>query len=106
MLISLLPSTIRLMDRSNGELLNTFRQPSFVNESYRIHSTMSHDEDTVIAGDEKGRLWCFSIIDASVVAKEDDAHRKTLLWVEARPGDNRGCASAGADGVVKIWAKG
>jgi mitogen-activated protein kinase organizer 1 len=105
-LVSLLPSTLRLMDRSNGELLNTFKDPSFINESYRIHSSMSYDEENVMAGDEKGRLWCWAVLDGSVVAKEEDAHRKSVLWVETRPGDKRGCASAGADGIVKIWARG
>jgi mitogen-activated protein kinase organizer 1 len=55
MLVSTLDSRIRLLDATNGTLLNEYK--GHLNKSYRIKSCMSLGEATVLAGDENGRIW-------------------------------------------------
>ena len=61
MLVTSLDSTLRLMDRSNGQLLASFK--GHKNESYRCRAIFSHDESSVIFGDEDGKLWTWNVID-------------------------------------------
>jgi mitogen-activated protein kinase organizer 1 len=49
------------MDRSNGQLLNTFE--GHLNHSYRSRACFGHGEATVICGDEDGKIWAWDLID-------------------------------------------
>lgn len=61
MLVTTLDSHIRLMDMTNGKLLNEFSGHS--NESYRCRGTFAHAEASVICGDEKGMIWAWDLLD-------------------------------------------
>jgi WD40 repeat protein len=52
---------VRLVDLSNGIPLGTFE--GHVNESYRIRGCLTHDEASVVAGDEEGRIYVWSVTD-------------------------------------------
>lgn len=103
-LVSTLPSTLRLIDLSTGELLQTFRDASFTNENYRIHSTFTHNEDCVVAGDEKGQLLVWEVVDGKVVRRiTSTTSTKSILWVERRPGKGGGIIAASADGTMELY---
>jgi mitogen-activated protein kinase organizer 1 len=59
MAVSTLNSTIRLMDRERGEMLQKFTGHRA--SSYRSHISMSYDEAHVFAGDEDGLLWAWDL---------------------------------------------
>lgn len=64
-LIGTLDSSIRLLDSTNGTVLNTFK--GHVNDSYRTRACFGHGEATVIAGDENGQVWCWDLVTVSTV---------------------------------------
>lgn len=55
MLVTTLDSTVRLMDKDDGSLLNTYK--GHLNKDYRIKSCFTFGEASVLAGDETGRLF-------------------------------------------------
>lgn len=65
LLIASLDSTIRLLDRSNGQMLAEFRDDEFKNDSYRSQVAFGHGEGTVLAGDDKGRIWVWDLATVS-----------------------------------------
>lgn len=65
LLISTLDSTVRLMDRANGTMLNTFS--GHVNKDYSSRACFGYGESTVICGDEEGRLWAWDLVNVSLL---------------------------------------
>jgi len=61
LLVASLDSRIRLLDRADGRVLNTFE--GHANGSYRSRACFGHGEATVIAGDEEGRVWAWDLVD-------------------------------------------
>ncbi|KAH7108186.1 nuclear mRNA splicing protein [Auriculariales sp. MPI-PUGE-AT-0066] len=91
LLVATLDSRIRLIDRADGRVLNTFQGMRMA--------------PSVIAGDEQGRIWTWDLVDASVMEPNPPpaAHKKVTTWVEQRPNDPNQMVSASADGSVKVW---
>lgn len=102
MLVTTLDSTIRLMDKDDGSLLNTYK--GHLNKDYRIKSCFTFGEASVLAGDETGRLFEWKLDgDDTVWTNEHVSPGKTLLWTACHP-KRAGCiATAGADGAVRVW---
>jgi mitogen-activated protein kinase organizer 1 len=65
MAVSTLNSTIRLMDRERGEMLQKFTGHRSLN--YRSRISMSYDEAQVLAGDEDGLLWAWDLESVSTI---------------------------------------
>jgi mitogen-activated protein kinase organizer 1 len=65
LLISTLDSTARLMDRSNGTMLNTFT--GHLNKDYSSHISFGHAEASVLCGDEDGCIWAFDLLNVSLL---------------------------------------
>jgi len=63
LLVTTLDNHIRLMDMTNGKMLNEFT--GHVNEAYRCRACFGHAEATVICGDEKGVVWAWDLVDVS-----------------------------------------
>lgn len=63
LLVTTLDNHIRLMDMTNGKMLNEFI--GHVNEAYRCRACFGHAEATVICGDEKGVVWAWDLVDVS-----------------------------------------
>ncbi|KAH9445120.1 hypothetical protein MJO28_012792 [Puccinia striiformis f. sp. tritici] len=101
MVVSTLNSTIRLMDRERGEMLQKFTGHRAQN--YRSRISMSYDEAQVLAGDEDGLLWAWDLESGKRNAGMSfDAHQKHVTWVECHPKAN--CfITAAADGLTKLW---
>lgn len=68
LLVTTLDSSIRLLDRANGTVLNTFR--GHENESYRTRAAFSHAEASVLCGDEQGRVWSWDLVNVRIVKLE------------------------------------
>ncbi len=61
LLVTSLDSHARLMDMSNGKMLNDFTGHD--NDSYRCRACFGHAETTIICGDEKGKVWAWDLLD-------------------------------------------
>ncbi len=68
-LAALAASRLRLLDRASGALLAEYASASgHVNEGARCGAALSGDDAHVLAGDEKGRVTAWELVDATVVA--------------------------------------
>ncbi len=69
-LAALAASRLRLLDRASGALLAEYGSPGggHVNEGARCGAALSGDDAHVLAGDEKGRVTAWELVDATVVA--------------------------------------
>ncbi|KAJ9095014.1 hypothetical protein QFC21_005807 [Naganishia friedmannii] len=106
LLVGSLDSTVRLMDRTNGQMLATFKDPRFVNTSYRSQVAFGYGEDLVLAGDEEGRLWSWRVIDSTPLTSDPPKiHGKVITWVEHHPLHGDEMLTASADGTVKVWGR-
>ncbi|KAK0569177.1 hypothetical protein OC861_001213 [Tilletia horrida] len=132
LLVSTLDSTHRVLDLSDGTVLQTLR--GHRNTTYRCHSTFTADEGGVLSGDETGLLWKWDILSGEGAPVKPDkilstrtsygdrknaaalrdqnalkiagdvAHSRAVLWTELNPAQtSHTCLTAGADGVLKIW---
>ncbi|KAH9819190.1 WD40-repeat-containing domain protein [Melampsora americana] len=102
MTVSTLNSTIRLIDRERGEMLQKFT--GHRSQSYRSHTSLSFDEAQVLAGDEDGLLWAWDLESGKRnAAMSFEAHKKVITWVESDPKHPGQLITASADGLVKIW---
>ncbi|KAG8997176.1 hypothetical protein FRB94_011124 [Tulasnella sp. JGI-2019a] len=103
LLITTLDSIVRLMDRNNGTMLNTF--VGHRNNDYRTRACFGHGESTVISGDEDGRIWAWDLLKGTPIGEQppEKVHQKIVTWVEHHPTEAGEMISASADGTVKIW---
>ncbi|KAI5450846.1 hypothetical protein NCC49_002587 [Naganishia albida] len=105
-LVASLDSTIRLMDRTNGQMLATFRDDKFRNTAYRSQVAFGYGEEVVLAGDEQGCLWAWNIIDSKPLTEEPRrVHDKVITWVQVHPLHGEELLTASADGTIKVWGK-
>ena len=118
-LVSTLDSKMRLMDRPSGKCLQTFMDPEFQNETYRLRSTLGMGDSVAFSGGEDGRVFVWDVLTGEVVErvwhKRDGGDEKggggvgskgdavsAVAWNQVR----RIWASAGGDGEVVVWGKG
>lgn len=113
-LVSTSDSTLRLMDRANGKMLQSYKDAGFVNTTYRIRSTSTANDGIVLSGAEDGRIYAWDVLSGQVVqrlshyAADDLAgmrnSRKVVSAVAARrKGDQ--WASASGDGSIAVWGE-
>ncbi|GHJ83712.1 hypothetical protein NliqN6_0114 [Naganishia liquefaciens] len=106
LLVASLDSTVRLLDRTNGQMLATFKDAEFVNNAYRSQIAFGYGEDIVLAGDEQGGLWAWNVIDSKPLEAEPaKIHSKVITWVETHPLHGNEMLTASADGTVKVWGR-
>lgn len=120
-LVSSLDSTLRLMDKRDGKLLQAFRDPDgFINTTYRIRSTLAAADSLVISGSEDGSIYVWDLLEGHIVhklrhtqrtltdgrsvqeAKKSSARKdvvSAVAWNQLR----KEWASAGGDGDVVVW---
>lgn len=64
-LVTTLDSHIRLMDATNGKMLNDFTGHN--NSAYRCRACFDHAEATVACGDENGMVWAWDLLDVRLL---------------------------------------
>ena len=95
MLVSTLDSTIRLVDKRNGQLLQSYT--GHKNTDYRIRSCLGLGDSVVISGSEDGFLYAWDLLEGKVIGKLQ-AHDGKVASAVAWNGNRKEWASAGADG--------
>ncbi|KAK6004610.1 hypothetical protein QM012_008472 [Aureobasidium pullulans] len=117
-LASTLDSTLRLMDKRDGKLLQAFRHPEFKNEKYRLRSTLAVGDSLAISGSEDGHIYVWDLLTGNLTHKLKhaapaltDGSRafvsmsskrdvvNSVAWNQLR----KEWASAGGDGSVVVW---
>ncbi|KAL1632603.1 hypothetical protein SLS56_003502 [Neofusicoccum ribis] len=107
-LTSTLDSTIRLMDKSNGKLLQSYKAPEYVNTTYRIRSTLGLKDAVAIAGSEDGSILAWDVVQGTVLhhlrhGEPKGASKKDVVSAVAFCPKRNEFASAGGDGNVVVW---
>ncbi|KAK8985122.1 hypothetical protein V6N11_076812 [Hibiscus sabdariffa] len=98
-LASCLDSSIRLLDRSTGELLQEYKGHAC--KSYKMDCCLTNSDAHVIGGSEDGSIFFWDLVDASVVSKFR-AHSSVVTSVSYHPKDNCMITSS-VDGSVRVW---
>ena len=117
-LVSSLDSTVRLMDRSNGQLLKAYRDHGFVNSDLRVRSTLGLNDSVVLSGSDNGMVFAWDLLEGGCLHKfrhsemrevkgkgldEEKRGKKDVVSAVAFCGARREWASAGGDGNVVVW---
>ncbi|KMZ64364.1 WD-repeat protein [Zostera marina] len=98
-LASCLDSTIRLMDRSSGELLQEYQ--SHTCKSFKMDCCLTNNDAHVASGSEDGNIYFWDLVDASVVSKFR-AHASVVTSVTYHPKDPCMITSS-VDGTIRVW---
>ncbi|XP_057971824.1 uncharacterized protein LOC131160307 [Malania oleifera] len=98
-LASCLDSTLRLLDRSTGELLQEYKGHSCKN--YKMDCCLTNNDAYIIGGSEDGLIYFWDLVDASVLSSFQ-AHAAVVTSVSYHPKDN--CMiTASVDGSIRVW---
>lgn len=102
-LVSTLDSTIRLMDKGNGQLLQSYK--GHTNTEYRIRSMLGMADSMVISGSENGKLYAWDLLEGKVI-ETIEAHEGKVASAVACNGVKKEWVSAGVDGklLYRCWA--
>ncbi|MCJ1432663.1 hypothetical protein MMC27_002020 [Xylographa pallens] len=94
-LVSTLDSTVRLLDRADGQLLQAYK--GHANAEYRVRSCLGLHDAVVVSGSEDGYLYAWNLLEGKVVERMR-AHEGKVASAVAWNGKGREWASAGGDG--------
>jgi len=116
LLATCLDSTLRLMDRADGRLLQAFRAPGiFVNETYRVRCALGMGDSVVICGSETGEVIVWDLLDGKVKHRlwhseefagrsgDEKMKKKTVISAVAFCGSRKEWCSAGGNGEVAVF---
>jgi mitogen-activated protein kinase organizer 1 len=121
-LVGALDSTVRLMDRTNGELLKAYNDDAFVNKEFRVRSTLGLNDSVVVSGSDDGVVFVWDIMGGDCLHKFKHSEMREIMGKAGSAGQAKGkkdvvsavafCktrrewASAGGDGNVVVWGMG
>jgi mitogen-activated protein kinase organizer 1 len=111
LLISTLDSTLRLFDRQNGKLLQSYTSPQYKNTEYRIRSALGMSDSVVLSGSEEGTIIAWDLVDGKVIGEFRHTAsigngKKDVISAVAVCKRRREWCSAGGDGNVIVWGDG
>jgi mitogen-activated protein kinase organizer 1 len=98
-LISLLDSSLHLVDLESGGSLISFK--GHVNTRYRLCSTFSRSEASVISGSEDGVIYIWDVLSGNVTARLAE-HKQAVNCVEWHPNKDA-FLSASMDCTLRLW---
>lgn len=102
-LVSTLDSTIRLMDKGNGNLLQSYK--GHTNKDYRIRSCLGLADSVVVSGSEDGHIYAWDLLEGKIIQKLE-AHGGKVASAVAFNVVRKEWASAGVDcGLFCIVAR-
>lgn len=96
-LVSTLDSTVRLIDKENGHVLQSYK--GHVNKDFRIRSCLGMADSVVISGSEDGHLFAWDLLEGTMIAKLD-AHDGKVASAVAFNKARMEWASAGVNGQI------
>lgn len=98
-LANCLDSTLRLLDRTTGELLQEYK--GHICKSYKMDCCLTNSDAHVVGGSEDGFIYFWDLVDASVVSSFR-AHASVVTSVNYHPKD---CCmiTSSIDGTIRIW---
>ncbi|KAL8726027.1 MAG: hypothetical protein Q9166_006972 [cf. Caloplaca sp. 2 TL-2023] len=99
-LVSTLDSVIRLMDKSNGQMLQSYK--GHTNMDYRIRSCLGFGDSVVMSGSEDGKLYVWDFLDGTVL-ETLTAHEGKVASAVSCCSPRKEWVSAGTDGTVVVW---
>ena len=67
LLVSSLDSTLRLFDKTDGKLLQSYQASEYINENYRIRSTLALKDHYVLSGSENGCIIVWDHLSGDVM---------------------------------------
>lgn len=94
-LVSTLDSTIRLMDKGNGKMLQSYK--GHTNGDYRIRSCLGLADTVVVSGSEDGQIYAWDLLEGRVI-ETLGAHDGKVASAVAFNAARKEWASAGVDG--------
>ncbi|KAI9863580.1 MAG: hypothetical protein M1813_003603 [Trichoglossum hirsutum] len=101
-LLSTLDSTIRLLDKGTGSLLQSYK--GHRNTDYRVRSCLGIGEAYVVSGSEDGLIYAWDLLDGKVVATlEGGVGAGKVVSAVAFHKTQKSFLSAGVDGTVAVW---
>jgi mitogen-activated protein kinase organizer 1 len=117
MLVSSLDSTVRLMDRTNGQLLKAYRDEAFVNTDMRVRSTLGLNDSVVVSGSDDGMVYVWDLLEGECLHKfkhsemrevkgktsSGEKTKKDVVPAVAFCKSRKEWASTGGDGNVVVW---
>lgn len=94
-LVSMLDSTIRLMDKSNGKMLQHYK--GHTNSDFRIRSCLGFGDAAIFSGSEDGKVYIWDVLEGKVLERLA-AHEGKVASAVACNSVRKEFASAGIDG--------
>lgn len=74
LLISSADGKVRILDRTNGSMLQTFEGHAAGDKSGR--AVWAYGEGGAVCGDEEGRLWCWDVLSVSLTSPKSEVQLK------------------------------
>ena len=120
-LVGSLDSTVRLMDRTNGEVLKTYKDDAFVNKHLRVRSTLGLNDSVVLSGSDDGMVFAWDMLEGTCLYKFKHSEmrevrgaapviptkaNKDVVSAVAFCKTRREWCSGGGDGNVIVWGMG
>ncbi|KNG47737.1 mitogen-activated protein kinase organizer 1 [Stemphylium lycopersici] len=120
-LLSSLDSSVRLMDRVNGELLKSYKDDAFVNTELRVRSTLGLNDSVVVSGSDHGMVFAWDMLEGTclhrfkhsdmrevrgAVSSTQARGKKDVVSAVAFCQTRREWCSGGGDGNVVVWGMG
>ncbi|KAF2094393.1 WD40 repeat-like protein [Rhizodiscina lignyota] len=101
-------STIRMMSKKSGEMIQSFTAPGYINNSFRIRSTFGMEDMIVLGGSEAGEVFVWDVATGEERHRlspfKDDVYKakkvvSAVAFCPVRPE----WVSGGSDGTVTVW---
>lgn len=97
---SCLDSSVRLVDKSDGTILNTFA--GHKNTQYRIRGTFNNSDSSILSGSEDGSIYIWDFLTTKVVSVLK-GHTDTVSSISYHPKLDI-AVSASFDGTIRVWS--
>jgi len=98
-LVSCVNSTLKLMDKTTGELLQEFT--GHINKEYRLECCLDYSDKYVMSGSENAQIYVWDLVEGGCVAKLDHGSLGTVHSLSPHP--NKAQLLTAAQGTVTVW---
>lgn len=98
-LTSTLDSSLKLMDKESGEMLNEY--VGHKNTDYRIDSCLNSKDTHILSGSEDGLVYIWDLIDSKLVHKLPHPGQKVVHSISYHPSET--CLITAAGDTMYVW---